>query len=359
MKWPDHGGQPTTMKQLYKMDESMKVLDFSANLNPLGPPQWLKGELELQWDKLLGYPDPHYAASKEELASFIGVTKEQLLLTNGGAEAIFLAAKYFEGKRAAIVHPAFSEYERACQHYHLDVKSFVLTAENYFKLPMESLLHTLRDIDVLFLCRPNNPTGTLIPKAEVKLLLDQGLNSDTYIVVDEAFIDFVPEEELTFLLTSYPNLILLRSLTKMYTIPGLRLGFLLGDKSVVEAMEKAQIPWSVNALADSVAPKLLKDDTFVRTTLKWLKEEIEILHAFYEKYDFYMSPTKVNFYLLQDKREPERTNEIFNFLFKRGVLPRHTHNFKGLQGRYMRFAVRSKTENTRLMDTLRDWRRSQ
>lgn len=355
MNWPEHGGQPDMMKKLLQAEE-LEVLDFSANLNPLGPPEWLQGELEGQWKKLLCYPDPNYSYCTSSLAWMERIYNEEILLTNGGAEAIFLAAKYFEGKRAGIVHPAFSEYERACRHYHLQVKGIMTSPLNDFRLPMNQLLEALPDLDVLFLCRPNNPTGVVIPKAEIKMLLKQGLHDQTFLVIDEAFVDFVPSESLTPMLKEYPNLILLRSLTKMYTIPGLRLGYMLAREAVINEIRSFQVPWSVNALASAIAPRLLRDKSFVTNTVSWLDEQKRTLQTFAENNDFYLSNTSVNFYLLQDNRHLEKTEALFTFLFQHGILARHTYNFKGLEGSHLRLAIRSEDENAKLLTILKKWR---
>ncbi|WP_335869896.1 threonine-phosphate decarboxylase CobD [Bacillus sp. 2205SS5-2] len=356
MNWPEHGGQPAQMKKLFHLKKEVEVYDFSANLNPIGPPKWLKEEMEKQWQKLMCYPDPHYSSSRATLARIEDVDEDEILLTNGGAEAIFLVAKYFEGKRAGIVHPVFSEYERACRHYHLDVTDVLVSAEDDFQLPVNKIVELMSDIDVLFLCRPNNPTGMVVPKNEMKILLEQGLISHTYLVVDEAFVDFIPSESLGPLLKNYPNMVLLRSLTKMYTIPGLRLGYIMGGSRIVEVLKKEQIPWSVNAIADAVAPRLLEDKEFLIRTFEWLREQTDVLRTFYEGQDFYMSPTCVNFYLMQDQKNPNQMEELFNFLLRNGILARHTHNFKGLGGRFLRFSIRSEDENTKLLRLLRKWR---
>jgi threonine-phosphate decarboxylase len=357
MNWPEHGGQPDLMKKLLEA-EDLEVLDFSANLNPLGPPEWLQGELEDQWKKLLCYPDPNYTFSTSALAWMERIDDDGILLTNGGAEAIFLAAKYFEGKSAGIVHPAFSEYERACRHYHLQVTDFITSPVDDFRLPMNQLLKAMPDLDVLFLCRPNNPTGMVIPKTEIKMLLEQGLHDHTFLVIDEAFVDFVTSESLTPLLKEYPNLILLRSLTKMFTIPGLRLGYMMASDVVINEMKSFQVPWSVNALASAIAPLLLRDKHFMGHTVRWLDGQTRNLKDFGEKNDFYLSNTSVNFYLLQDNRNPQKTDTLFSFLFQHGILARHTYNFKGLEGSHLRLAIRSEEENAKLLAILKKWRES-
>ncbi|GAE24653.1 L-threonine 3-O-phosphate decarboxylase [Halalkalibacter wakoensis JCM 9140] len=357
MKWPNHGGQPETMKQLFNIKPEHKMLDFSANLNPLGPPSWLKQALEEQYDTLVHYPEPSYDQSHLALAKHEGIHKDQVLLTNGGAEAIFLVAKYFEKKNALIVHPTFSEYERACQHYHLKVDHVFYDIDNEFQLPMSCILAKLPVTDVIFLCRPNNPTGTVVKEEDIIQLLKAGKKFGTTIVVDEAFVDFLPGSiaPLTKWLASYSNIILLRSLTKMYTIPGLRAGYLIATENIIQTLKDVQIPWSINALVNSIIPKLLSDTMFVEQTKQWLQEQSHYVRKTLTQLDFYLSPSSVNFYLLQDLKRPQ-TDELFQFLLQHGIVTRHTHNFKGLDGKYIRIAVRSKAENEQFLHFLKKWR---
>lgn len=358
MKWPSHGGQPDKIKQLLNINKDSELLDFSANLNPLGPPSWLRATLDDHYENITRYPDPSYSKSILSIANHEGVEQDHVLLTNGGAEAIFLVAKYFENRKAMIVHPTFSEYERACKHYHIDVEDIFYEQENDFKLPVELIREKLKDKDLLFLCRPNNPTGTVLAEEDLKLLLEEGKKTETFIVVDEAFADFLvpPTTNLSTWLASYPNLILLRSLTKLYTIPGLRIGYILARPTIINVLKNEQITWSVNSLVDAVIPKLLEDSSFLENTRAWLYEQSKTVNEMLVELDFYITPSQVNFYLLQDKKNPNRTEELYYFLLNHGILTRHTHNFKGLNGEFLRIAIRSKEENKQLLDVLRKWR---
>ncbi|OIJ12800.1 threonine-phosphate decarboxylase [Anaerobacillus arseniciselenatis] len=360
MNWPNHGGQPETMKQRLNINVET-VLDFSANLNPLGPPLWLKQQLTEQFESITRYPEPSYLKSRCSIASSVGVHQDEVLVTNGGAEAIFLVAKYFENRKALIVQPTFSEYERACLHYHIDVEDVFLEKESQFQLPFTCIQEKLKYSDVVFLCRPNNPTGTVIEKNEIERLLKEAIKNDTYIVVDEAFVDFLFTSDcsLTSFISSYPNLILLRSLTKMYTIPGLRIGYLIANRKIIKALQTEQIPWSVNALVDAIVPHLLTDHQFVEKTKKWLSSETRSVTRELSSLNFYVSLTSVNFYLLHDNLNQSGTDDLFRYLFKNGILTRHTHNFKGLDGQFLRIAIRSKQENEQLLYWLKKWRQLQ
>jgi threonine-phosphate decarboxylase len=358
MKWPNHGGQSESIKKLLDIQIDKELIDFSANLNPLGPPSWLKETLMNHYESVTRYPDPSYFNSSVAVANHEGVEQDSILLTNGGAEAIFLVAKFFEMGKALIVQPTFGEYERACKHYHIEVEDVLYEQTNGFNLPMQVIGEKLKEKDVIFLCRPNNPTGTVIVEKDLQLLVTEGKKTGTYIVVDEAFVDFLPDSttSLSKWLAIYPNLILLRSLTKMYTIPGLRIGYLMGHPTVIHVLKNEQIPWSINSLVDAVVPKLLGDKGFVKDTKNWFLEQSESLYCDLSTLDFYLSPSQVNFYLLQDKKQPNRTEELYYFLVRHGILPRHTHNFKGLNGRFLRLAIRSKEENQRLLVVLQKWR---
>lgn len=358
MKWPNHGGQPETIKKLFQIEDDKTLLDFSANLNPFGPPSWLQDALNEHYETITRYPEPTYSNSSASVAEHEGIDQDKVLLTNGGAEAVFLVAKYFEKGKALIAHPTFLEYERACHHYHIDVEDILIGHESGFTLPVQLIREKFIEKDVMFLCRPNNPTGTVIAEEDLQLLLEAGKKTGTYVVVDEAFVDFLTTSipTLTTWLSSYPNLILLRSLTKMYTIPGLRIGYIMAHPTIINVLKNEQIPWSINSLVDALIPRLLEDRRFVDKTRAWLQVESRNVFNRLTSLGFYLSPSKVNFYLLRDQKQPQRTDELYSFLLEYGILTRHTHNFKGLNGDFLRIAIRSDFENEQLLAVLQKWR---
>jgi threonine-phosphate decarboxylase len=358
MKWPNHGGQPSIIKQMFKLSTEADLYDFSANLNPLGPPSWFEKELQVITKNLSSYPDPTYREARTAIGDCVGMDYHQVMVTNGGAEAIFLVAKLFEGKRALIVQPTFTEYEQACRHYHVEVEDVFLEPTNNFQFPLEEVIQRLGKADLLFICRPNNPTGTIIEEETLRQIIEYGAEFNKSIVIDEAFSDFLPQgiEPLTDWVKQYSNIILLRSLTKMFTIPGLRIGYILADQTIIERCLSFQVPWSVNSIAAEMVPLLIKDTQFVERTRDWLEKQLTGLKGILLELDYEVSSTWVNFYLLQDRRFPEKTEELYHYLLANGILPRHTHNFKGLDGRYLRLAVRTERENEKLLHLLRQWR---
>lgn len=375
--WPPHGGRLAPLLAHFDLPNDHPVLDFSANINPLGPPDWLGEWLGDAAVGLARYPDPDDRRAERAIAEYNGVSPEQVLVTNGGIEAIFLVAALHAGKRALIITPTFAEYAQACRHYGLDIITLGLYAgcdgstDASHGAPMtlniETAEHVMREVAVMFVCRPNNPTGSLIPRTDIERLLQCAEYHGTTLVVDEAFIDVVPGENapgdceaeaLTGLLARYSNLILLRSLTKFYAVPGLRLGYLLASKENRRRAAEWQISWSVNALAKGLVAPLLADRDYAARTQAWLEAERDF-PARLAALGFAVPTSHANFYLLRDidDREAQAGNSeaLMAFLLRRGIVARHTHNFAGLDGRWLRLALREPAANQQLFEALAGW----
>lgn len=349
MKWPEHGGQPKQLQQELH-SKNGTVLDFSANINPLGPPSWLEAAAIEALKDIAVYPDPDYSKAVKSIAESEGLAEENVLLTNGGAEAIFLAARLIAGGTALLVEPSFREYSRACAHYDIKVERLSYQ-ENEF--PVQETINNIKNVDAVFICRPHNPSGTVVPVQQMREVLENA--GEAYVFADEAFVDFLPEQEkLTNWLRKYPNLVLLRSFTKMFAIPGLRSGCVLASADVLERMKQWQIPWSVNAVSAALVPQMTADRQFVNHTVSWLAEEIGWLKSSINQKRWKLSDTKVNFYLLQDRKLNDH-EPLLRFLLEEGIAVRHTYNFSGIDGGAVRAAVRSREENTQLVEALRCW----
>lgn len=348
-QWPSHGGQGAALLARFGLPADHPFEDFSANLNPLGPPAWVPGWLSRRLAELARYPEADYATARAAIAAHHDLTPGQVLLTNGGAEAIFLAAALHAGGRAAIVTPSFNEYARACRAHRIDVHS-------------QPRLDNLDGIDAVFLCRPNNPTATLLSMDTLEALLTRTAALGCRVVIDEAFIDMSASVEdaqaLPARLSAYPHAILLRSMTKFYTLPGLRLGYALTSAKTVDAMAQRQPPWSVNQLAAGLVAPLLADTDFAARTRAWLTRERPRLQAALEARGLEVVPSEACFFLLRpssDARGRGITAEVLlERLLRGGILARHTHGFGGLNGEWLRLALRDADANNRLLKVLDD-----
>ncbi len=327
-------------------------LDFSANINPLGPPaaalaagaKALRGEVGR-------YPDLHYPELRAALASYLEVSPEVVLPTNGGAEALFLAARTAAerpGRKAIILEPTFSEYVAAARAAGFDVVRVVARRpETDFRLDLAVLdeaLENLGDAGLVFLCNPNNPTGDAVARQEVLQMARRVREAGAVLVVDEAFADFAPH------LSVAPEvdevLLVARSFTKFFAAPGLRLGCLV--TSDVARVRAFQPSWSVNAVAEAAGIAAAGEAAFAEATLAEVTlRRRELLFALGRLPGITPYPGAANFLLVRGPQGlPER-------LAQRGILVRGCEPFHGLGPEFFRVAVRGAKENERLVGTLR------
>ncbi|MGM0754042.1 MAG: threonine-phosphate decarboxylase CobD [Bacillota bacterium] len=355
MVLPDHGSNPQYTYKAMDIRMPEQIVDLSANINPIGPPTVLKEIWKDLIDEIVTYPDPHSVALRKSIARKEGLEPEAILIGNGGAELIHQIGRWLSRSNVMIIHPTFSEYEKACQINDCTIHHFILK-ENDWDLDLNRLKVTLPKMDAVFICNPTNPTGVLYSASKLEEIIMEANNEQCYVIVDEAFYDF-PLEEITVtpLVKKYTNLIVLRSMTKMFSIPGIRLGFLMAGETVVRELENYQVHWSVNGIAQKVGEILLEEKDFIRQTQYMVKKEREKLFAFFDESQFRYSPSQTNFYLLRDPWLNDQT-ELFRFLLENGIVSRHTHNFKGLDGRWLRFAVKGELDHGKLMDALTEWK---
>lgn len=343
------------MYQAANLDQPDRLVDFSVNVNPFGAPAILK-ERWLDWYQLVeDYPDPYATELRRELSKIEGIEEKYLLIGNGGAELISLVAQLLNGQNVLIIEPAFSEYEQACLAQKCHVDHHILLEGNW-SLNTNELLPKIKKYGAIFLCTPNNPTGVVYDRNSIIQLLEEGKRNNCFIIIDEAFFDFSTEHHsyLSFI-KEYPNLIILRSLTKMYAIAGLRLGYMAAHSTIIEKLSALKPHWSVNAIAMKAGLECLFQESFVIQTRQHIDKERQRLEAFYKKTGFRVSHSKVNFYLLQDPAFSNAT-PLFHFLLEKGFVPRHTMNFPGLDGRWLRFAIKRTEHNQLLMEALSEWK---
>jgi threonine-phosphate decarboxylase len=337
--------------------EAGQVLDFSASINPLGPPPSARKAFIKSYGEISRYPDPYGEKLKEALAEHHGMSSSEVLLANGSTQLIYLLCAALRPRKALVVGPAFSEYANALALGGADIRRFTPRADDGFQFSLQQFMAAWdKDCEIVFLPRPNSVTGQLIPKTETESIAHVALTRKSIVVIDEAFIDFVEKDSIKTLLRQNPYLIVLRSLTKYYALPGLRLGYLLGEARRVAQLAVYQEPWSVNAPALSVALTCLKDGRFTNKTERWLKEErkflserlkaIEGLHPF---------ASQTNFLLVKIDRNDIDALQLRSFLSRKKILIRACDSFAGLGAEYFRVAVKRRRDNLRLLAALREW----
>lgn len=351
-----HGGDLESASELYGGDPA-SFLDFSANINPLGPPEGVMAKLGQALPSILRYPDPGHRRLKALLSRKLGVAPEHLSIGNGAAESMALLLLGLAPSRVGIVQPCFSEYRQLSEQFGAEVHAVFGSRERDWRAEVSDIAGLMKKVDLLFLGQPNNPNGVQYPFEEIRELAVEAERTRTYFVVDEAFIDFIPEgRRMTLLpeLERFPRTILVRSMTKFYAIPGLRLGYAAAHPDVIRAMTGKQVTWSVNGLALLAGELCLEGgEAHERETLELIAAERARLRAGLRGLGCRVSGGEANF-LLADLPAPWSAGELQRELGLRGVLIRSCAMYPGLGPGHVRFAVKGADANARLLAVLGD-----
>lgn len=328
-----------------------EILDFSANINPLGMPPGVREAIVESLDSSLNYPDPFCRRLREALSEKLGQPEDYILCGNGGADLIYRLVYAIRPKRALVTAPAFAEYEEAMNQTGTGIDFFPLgktleITEGYVdKLSAEH--------DIVFLCNPNNPTGILTPSSIVKKLLDKAKALNVRVCLDECFLDFVKNEEdysAATWLAEYPNLIILKSFTKMYAIPGLRLGYVLcADTELLNRMRLAGQPWSVSEPAQAAGIAALKAEGFREKTIELVERERAFLKEKLEEVGLRVCDGHANYLCFQAAGD----TTLADRMQAEGILIRRCANYHGLGPDFYRTAVRGHVENEKLLTVLK------
>ena len=331
-----HGANPEKLYAAMGLPMPERIVDFSVNTNVLPSP--VAPEIDLI-RCLSEYPDDDALALRTLVAEREGRSLDEVLFTNGSNEALYLLASLFVGMTAAVLQPAYGEYRRA-------LGAFGVTTADIFDL---------RDVEgkaLVFVCNPCNPTGSCIPFGELEARARA--NPRTLFAVDQAYLDFLlPDgEEVSPDFGALPNVLLLRSLTKLYHLCGARIGYVLASRSWVERLKGRQPTWSVNAFAQALALAFMEDEGFLTRLRAHYAEETPRLVRAVEAAGFRVRPSCVHYFLM----ETEDDEALIRGLMERGIVVRHTRNFPGIEGRCVRIAARTHQEDRRLAGALRELR---
>ncbi|NPV61099.1 MAG: threonine-phosphate decarboxylase [Methanotrichaceae archaeon] len=323
-------------------------LDFSANINPLGSPP-LEEVIVHELKRIGYYPDNDYLEFRQSAARFVGVNPENVVPGNGSSELIRLFSETVlgDGGLALIPSPTFGEYENQSR----------LAGAEIRHTELKEGLPDVSDADLgrakaLFFCNPNNPTGALFSREEVAELAKRCEKSRTFLLVDEAFIELSdPEQSIADLAPAREFLFVMRSLTKSFGIPGLRLGFGVTNERLANIMNRARIPWSISSLAAAAATYLLGQDEFLKRSREVIREELAFLDSSLRGLGLLPLPSRVNFILVDISESGLSSDRLCENMGAQGVLIRDCQSF-GLGKRYIRIAVRNREENLRLLEAL-------
>ncbi len=345
-----HGGHIRELALRAGADPS-QVLDFSANINPMGPPAWLRSVVSSMLADVVHYPDPDCSALINAASNRYGVAFDEILVGNGSTEIIYLIPRVAAKTRALIVVPSYSDYVTASQQAGLVCERLYLPENEAFRLDCLTLERCLRGDEVVFLGQPNNPTGMLVETDAVRELARR--NPSTLFVVDEAFADFC-EHHQSLTEDRPDNVVVLVSLTKIYAIPGIRLGCAVADRELVREIRNIQPPWSVNTIAQAVGEMALKDGAYRTRSRTYVAEcRKSLVSRLREVPGLHVYPGAANFLLVRIDNPRIDAPTLARRMLEDRVAVRVCDNFEGLDRRFFRVAVRTDEENTRLCRCLR------
>ncbi len=339
-----HGGRALMFAREHNIDYR-EVLDFSASINPLGPSQEALAAIKDGVDLVRVYPDEQPIRLTRCLSERFRISIDKIMVGNGATELLYFWLRAIRPRTATLVVPTFTEYQRALRSVDAAVQVLRLDPADHFRFSFPAV-----ETDVVIVTNPNNPAGSYAPPEQMLDWMTR-LDPSTQIFIDEAFIEFTAQPSLVRYIERFPNLWVLRSLTKFYALPGLRLGYLVGSR-IPEVSAKRE-PWQVNTLAELAGIASLKDRSYEEATMQliqrerlWLWKQLQTIAAVRS------FPSATNFFLARCLGE-HALDQLILALTDQKILIRDCRGIEGLEGPYFRFAIRTRAENLRLLDHLR------
>lgn len=335
-----------------------KLVDYSANINPLGIPASVKEAVKNAIKKCVNYPDPFCRELIEKLSKYLKISKEYCFISNGAADVLFKLALTLKPKRALLLAPTFADYEKALTTVLCKFTYYELQEKNSFVVTRDILKQINSRIDLIVICNPNNPTGKLMDQDLLLEVVEKAFKTDTKVLIDECFMDFVDDEKaysLRTVLKKYPNLIILKAFTKTYAIPGIRLGYCLtSDSEIIKGLHDNGQDWNVSILAQEAGIAALTEEGYLLSSKEligiernYLTSQLELLGA-----KTFGSEANYIFFKL------DKPNDFAEQLLQKGFLIRECANYRGLNKVYYRIAVKTRYQNRALIKAMKEVRRN-
>lgn len=352
-----HGSDLEKIERTYNIKKE-DIIQFSANVNPLGISFALRKTLAEHIDAISTYPDREYTSLRRCIARYANTDPRNIVVGNGSTELISLFIRITHPDKALIVGPTYSEYEREVamgggrSHY------FSLTEASEFCLDTAALTEELsRDVDLLILCNPNNPTSSVIRHAQMREILDYCKRRSITVLVDETYVEFTEDvEDVTAIpLTEYyNNIVILRGISKFFAAPGLRLGYAVcGSRDLLQKIEQCKNPWTINSLAAIAGEIMFTDDEYIRQTRELISgERRRILAALEASPAFQPYQPHANFVLVKILKENLTSSDVFEAAIRRNLMIRDCSTFPFLNDKYFRFCFMLPEQNDALLRVL-------
>ncbi len=326
--------------------------DFSANISPLGTPNEITNSIRISAENVLSYPDPFCTELRAEIAKNYNVARDNIMCGNGAADLIFGFSLALKPKKALIVSPTFCEYENALKSVDCEIKHYLLKECNDFQLRENILQEITDEIDVIFICNPNNPTGKFYQLSLMKKIANKCKSTGTLMFIDECFFDLTGKsfENSAINLLYNDRIFVLKAFTKSYGMAGVRLGYLLSENSdLLLKMSEVMQCWNVSTLAQNAGVTALKHcNSHIENSLRVIKAEKEYLEEELSNLNINYFKSDANFFLIKSEID------LYSKLFEKEILIRKCGNFLGLDDNFYRIAVKNHNENLALIKALKE-----
>jgi threonine-phosphate decarboxylase len=332
-----------------------EIIDMSSNINPLGPPPGLIQHLKDHVDAVGAFPEVDSKRISELFAEFYRIDSRRVLAGNGTTQIIYSIPQVLEVKNALIVGPTYSDYEDACRLQNVKTRFVYAEAFTDFQVDIHQIKVLLEHVDAVFICNPNNPTGSLIPPDALESLCRS--YPQTYFIVDESYLPFVAgEDALSLRNLDAGNLIVLSSISKIFAIPGLRIGFMISAAHMIKRFKRFLQPWSVNSLAQLAVGHLMAnmDDAavFIEKTQHHIRaERSRFLSAAKDFSNIHLFPSTTNF-LMAQLPDDLGAEDVINRLSRNKIMIRNCGNFNGLSSQFIRISLKTAEFNNLLVAKL-------
>lgn len=353
-----HGSDIEKICEYYHLNQE-DIVNFGANVNPIGISTHVKQVLASHLDLLSSYPDRDYQSLRNTVSEYCGVPADYVLPGNGSSELISLLIETRAPKRTLLLGPTYSEYSRELSLSNSKCNEFLLKETDEFILNVDFLCQSLLagSYDFLIICNPNNPTSSAILRSDMERLLTFCEQHDIFVMIDETYVEFAPViEDVTAVpfTKTFKNLMVLRGVSKFFAAPGVRLGYgITGNMPFLKAMKEKQIPWSLNSLGAFAGELMLKDEEYIRQTRRLILSEREKMYSALKEQPAYKTyKPYANFLLVKLLQKETTAFDVFTHCVKNGLMIRDCSSFKSLDGEFIRFCVMDSKDNQRLLDEL-------
>ena len=332
-----------------------EIIDMSSNLNPLGAMPGLINFLRDSLAEITSLPEADSSGAVAAFADRYNIDPELVIAGNGTTQFIYSIPLALNTKKALILGPTYSDYADACKMHNADYTYLITEESKSFKPDINKIEENISGCDTIFICNPNNPTGALIPSSDLESLCRS--HPDIFFIIDESYMPFVKSgEKISMIRLGLPNVIILNSMSKIFKIPGLRIGFLISSKNIIKKLDPFMLPWSVNSIAQAAVLYLMEKrdevDAFIKKTRDFIETERKVFISRFENTSSIKLFPSATTFILARLYEDYKAEDICSYMSQYKILIRDCSNFKGLSDRFIRVSLKTRDINIMVADKI-------